>query len=292
MTGRINKSANGHQVVYFLAYHKTASKWMWSNFFTPHYPNHQTDILATPVAELRKIVDEDKAASPFIVRQRVENGTMGGDLPGLAEALAAAYPEAKVVVSIRSQRSILPSHYGQYVTNGGRLGFERYLAEAVHINWHYYPMIRSLQERFGDRLLVYLFEDFRNDPYATLCKLLEFIGEPAGGLRDKEIRDLAALPPVNPQRNDLMIDVMLMLNRLRMRLGKNAVIPQISRPGHDHIVVEMTELIGRRYRRAFGKTLRYRKFNDDRLLDRVYGEENAALAKLLNRPLREFGYPI
>jgi len=285
-------SVDSRTMVFHLAYHKTASKWIWANFFAQHYPTLQTNVATSPITELHDHVAAEQGCSPFIIRQRVENGSMGGELANLADAMAAAYPDAKIVIGIRSQRSMLASHYGQYVTNGGRLGFKTYLAETTRVKWHYYSMIKSLMERFEDRVIVYLFEEFRRDRYAVLCALRDFVGAPSGGLADRTLRDLANLPPVNPRRNDLMIDTMLTLNRLRMRHEKNAIIPQIARPGHDHIAVEAADFVGRTYSRVFSKTLRYRNFDDNGVLEDSYGDENAALAKLISQPLQDFGYPI
>jgi hypothetical protein len=285
-------SVNSQTVVFHLAYHKTASKWIWANFFAQHYPTLQTNVVTKPITELHDHVAAAQSCSPFIIRQRVEEGSMGGELANLADAMAAAYPNAKIVVGIRSQRSILASHYGQYVKNGGRLGFKKYLAETTRVKWHYYSTIKSLMDRFGDQVIVYLFEEFRRDRYAVLCALRDFVGVPSDGLADGKLRDLAGLPSVNPRRNDLMIDTMLTLNRLRMRHEKNAIIPQISRPGHDHIAVEVADVIGRTYSKVVGEALRYRSFDDEGVLEDSYGAGNAALAKLINRPLHKLGYPI
>lgn len=285
-------SVDSRTVVFHLAYHKTASKWIWANFFAQHYPTLQINVATSPITELHDHVAAEQSCSPFIIRQRVENGSMGGELANLADAMAAAYPDAKIVIGIRSQRSMLASHYGQYVTNGGRLGFKTYLAETTRVKWHYYSMIKALMERFEDRVIVYLFEEFRRDRYAVLCALRDFVGAPSGGLADRKLRDLANLPPVNPRRNDLMIDTMLTLNRLRMRHEKNAIIPQVSRPGHDHIAVEVADFIGRTYSRLLDKPLRYRSYDDDGVLEDSYGAENATLAKLINQPLHKLGYPL
>jgi hypothetical protein len=277
--------------VIYLGYHKTASKWVWNHFFRPHYPCHQVNLFDRPAEELRSLATTEEGGAPVILRQRIENGLMGAEFPGLAERIAEVFPEARIVTCIRSQRSLLPSHYTQYVANGGRLPFNAYLEEVVRSKWHYYPVVRSLHEHFKGRVLVYLFEEFRHDPCAVLQRLRDFVGMPDGGLDDEALELLAARPPMNPQRNDLVVDAMLLMNRLRLRHHKNTIFPEIRRPGHDHIVVEAASYAARRFAAATGRPLRYRSFDDRGLLDRTYGAENEKLSALLERPLREQGYP-
>lgn len=277
--------------VIYLGYHKTASKWVWNHFFQPHYPCRQVNLFKQSPEKVRGFVAAEGGGSPVVLRQRIENGLMGAEFPGLAERIVEVFPEARVVTCIRSQRSLLPSHYTQYVANGGRLPFPAYLEEAVRAKWHYYPVLRALHERLKGRVLVYLFEEFRHDPGAVLRRLRDFVGAPAAGLDDAAIKRLAARPPMNPQRNDLVVDAMLLMNRLRLRHPKNAILPEIRRPAHDHIVVEAAAYAARRFAAAAGRPLRYRSFDDRGLLDRAYGAENEKLSILLERPLREQGYP-
>ncbi len=84
---------------------------------------------------------------------------------------------------------------------------------------------------------------------------------------------------------------MLLLNRLRLRHAKKAFFPEIRRPGHDHILVELAEVVARSYAGCFGRPLRYRNFDDRGALGRADGAENEALSKLLGRSLRDYGYP-
>lgn len=281
-------SGNQLPPVIYLGYHKTGSKWIWKHFFTRHYPTRQVSLLQPSATE----VPVTGGGAPLVLRQRIEDGLMGGQPAALADIIHDRFPDARVVAGIRSQRSMLASHYGQYVTNGGRLDFTAYLDQVVKTKWHYYRVLKPFFDRFGDRMLVYLFEEFRDDTFAVLRRLRDFVGPPQGGLADDELHRIAALAPMNPQRSDLVVDTMLLLNRLRMRHQKNAIIPEIRRPGHDHILVEIAEVIARNYKTRIGQSLRYRRYDDHGVIDRAYAAENAALSALLQRPLREHGYPV
>lgn len=276
-------------VVIYLGYHKTASKWIWKHFFTEHYPHRQVNLRRQSADELKQ--DIATANGPFIVRQRLEDGLMGEEVPDLANIIVDAFPDARIVLGLRSQRSMLASHYGQYVTNGGRLSLGAYIDEAIKTKWHYQKVLAPFFEKFPDRVHIYLFEDLRRDSFELLCQLRDFVGPPDGGLSNEEVRTIADQPPLNPQRHDLVIDTMLALNRARMRHRKNRIIPEIRRPGHDHILVEIAEYIARIYSNRTGRALRYRKFDDHGVLERVYGDENRELSAFLNRSLADDGYP-
>ncbi|MDE0779537.1 MAG: hypothetical protein OSB67_02180 [Alphaproteobacteria bacterium] len=276
-------------MVVYLGYHKTASKWIWQHLFVERYSSAQVNLYEQSVDDIFRRFGS--TGGPLILRQRIESGSLGAELPALAEVIDEKFPEARIVIGIRSQKSMLASHYGQYVANGGRLGFTPYLLKTVESKWHYYDFLAPLLKIFGDRVLVYLFEDLRDDSCALLCRIRDFVGEPPNGLLDDEISRIAKLPPLNPQRNDLTIDMMLLLNRLRMRHEKNAIIPELRRPGHDHILVEIVEFFGRKYREKFGRSLKYRRYDDQGVLDEVYAEENQKLSALLGRTLSDYGYP-
>ena len=276
-------------VVIYLGYHKTASKWIWNHFLNAYYECVQTNLAKQPLQEV--IARVAVSQGPFIVRQRLEDGLMGKEIPSLAAKLSAAFPGAKICLGIRSQRSLLASHYGQYVTNGGRLSFTRYLKEVTKTKWHYLPVLEPFFDKFHGRVYVYLFEDLRTDPFKLLLNLRQFIGLPPKGLSNRTVQKVANLPPMNPQRSDLVIDSMLILNRLLMRQRKNAVIPEIRRPGYDHIFVEIAEYISRKYSSFSGRPLRYRTFDDGGLIDQAYGAENNKLSRLLDRDLASHGYP-
>jgi len=281
-TGKINATI-------YLGYHKTASKWIWQNLFTEYYSSRQVDLYKQSVDE---IYDQlSPTSGPLVLRQRVEAGSLGAELPQLLQVIKEKFPEAKIVVGIRSQKSMLASHYGQYVANGGRLGFSNYVRQTVKTKWHYCDFLTPFWGEYGDRLLVYLFEDLRADSFRLLCRLRNFVGDPPNGLSDEKIRQISEIPPLNPQRHDLTVDTMLLLNRLRMRHQKNAIIPELRRPGHDHILVETDEYISRKYRHYRGHPLRYKRFPDHGILKKNYGLENQRLSKLLGRPLSKFGYP-
>ena len=282
-------SVENRQIVFYLGYHKTASKWIWNNFFRKYYPCHQIGRLSE--AEVRTLIQHVKKESPIILRDRIENGLMGSDFSDLPTKLSNFAPKGKLVTCIRSQHSMLSSHYGQYVANGGRLGFKAYVQEAVETRWHYYSLLKDLMENADRQVFVYLFEEFRRDPLDVLRRLHQFVGPPGQAIPEKKLETTAQLPRMNPKRHDLVVDTMLILNRMRLRHEKNAVLPELKRAGSDHIVVEAAEYISKMYSHARGRPIAYRKFKATSILEEAYAEENDKLSKLLNKPLHQYGYP-
>ena len=281
-------------VVIILSYGKTGTKWIWSTYFKPNYPCVRTNVVTTLRSRLHDEVGNFEGDDrTVIVRNPIEDEPMGGVFPDLVSELASAFPNARVVVSIRSQRSIYPSHYGQYIEGGGRLGFKKYLSHVFEHKWHYMPLISSLFDTFGMKnVFVYLFEDFRDDPAALLERLHAFIGDQATQFTAAELHALASVPPINPRRPDLVQDTMLWLNRLNLRYSRISWMPKMRRPGRDHIVVEIVWFLAERCRRLIGRPLAYKSFADGGLLHQLYAAENAKLADLLGRDLKSLGYPM
>jgi len=141
------------------------------------------------------------------------------------------------------------------------------------------------------QVFVYLFEEFRRDPLDVLRRLHQFVGSPGHPILEQQLETTARLPRMNPQRHDLVVDTMLILNRMRLRHEKNAVLPELKRAGSDHIIVEASEYISKMYSHARGKPITYRKFEAASILEEAYAEENDKLSKLLNKPLHQYGYP-
>ena len=265
---------------------------MWNKFFNPRYPSYQIDICNKAIEEIYKEINFYKQTSPIIIRTRLEEGMMGKEIPDIAKKISRSFPNARIIVSPRSQKTMLASHYGQYVMNGGRLGFDKYLEEVVKSKWYYSYLIESLYKEFGKKnVFVYLFEDFTLDKRTLLCDLEKFVSGGVEKLSDELLNSLVGLPRMNPQRKDLIVDTALLLNKLRLRHRKNAVLPEIKGPGGDHLLVEMVAYILNKLYTNFGINISYNKFDDRGKIEEVYSKDNNKLSNLLGRDLRKYGYP-
>jgi hypothetical protein len=280
------------KVTIYLAYHKTASKWMWNNFFSTRYPCYQINIRELSKNDILREINYYNSDSPIILRTRLEDGLMGTEIYDIVGRIKEIFTDPKIIISPRSQRSLVASHYGQYVMNGGRYTYKKYLNEVVKNKWHYSEFISLLFKAFGkNNVFVYLFEEFVHDKYNLLLNLEKFIGQSKTGLTRNELEKLINKPKMNPQRNDLVIDVALVLNKLRLRHRKNAILPIIKGPSGDHLLVEFVAFIVNQLNKRFNINIKYRNYNQLELLDKAYAKENKNLSKLINRDLKQYNYP-
>jgi hypothetical protein len=114
---------------------------------------------------------------PVVSNERLSGHPSSGgyDSKEIADRLAAVFPEGKVLIVIREQRSVIQSVYKQYVLAGGPSPFGRFVdapadpADRVPAFdfrfYEYHHLIRHYQDRFGGgsvRVLAY--ETFVQDP--------------------------------------------------------------------------------------------------------------------------------
>jgi hypothetical protein len=105
------------------------------------------------------------------------------DRKTVLERIKKFFPEAKIVMMIRNQRSWLVSHYGQYVRAGGKINFYDFIESQLtnpyldgdYIDW--FPYIQTLHEIFGEENVhVILYEDINKSPQNVLDQLSLFSG--------------------------------------------------------------------------------------------------------------------
>ncbi|MFO8033142.1 MAG: hypothetical protein R6U22_11420 [Desulfohalobiaceae bacterium] len=114
-------------------------------------------------------------------------GLHGGWTKEVAQRLAATFPNARIVIFIREQKSLLSSIYQQYIREGGthkpyryfhpyvflpRRGFQPSKVALFSFEHFRYPyLIRLYQNLFGsENVFVFLYEDFRTN-YNQFIKL-------------------------------------------------------------------------------------------------------------------------
>jgi Sulfotransferase family len=115
--------------------------------------------------------------------------TGGHDSREIADRLAAAYPDGRVLIVVREQRRMALSCWRQFVKIGGPIPLDRYLAPAYRdrpraTGFHrryleYHRIVGRYQRLFGpDRVLVLPFELLGVDPVAFLARIADFSGAP------------------------------------------------------------------------------------------------------------------
>lgn len=129
---------------------------------------------------------------PVVTHERLSgNPTSGGyDAAAVAGRLAGQFPDGRVLIVIREQRSHLLSMYNEYVNGGGSCSLDRFLDpptgskiplfDSRFLEFH--RLILRYQELFGvDRVGVVPFELLKQDPDAFLYRVVEFSGARGSG---------------------------------------------------------------------------------------------------------------
>jgi len=202
-------------VLLHIGYHKTATSWLQRHLFRhpespmralgksrPEAPSREIvrirplefdppTVRATFEPALRRI--RDRGLLPVVSNERLSGHPSSGgyDSKEIADRLAAVFPEGKVLIVIREQRSVIQSVYKQYVLAGGPSPFGRFVdapadpADRVPAFdfrfYEYHHLIRHYQDRFGGgsvRVLAY--EAFVQDPAEFVRAIGDFAGRPVG----------------------------------------------------------------------------------------------------------------
>ncbi|MEO0964128.1 MAG: sulfotransferase domain-containing protein [Planctomycetota bacterium] len=113
----------------------------------------------------------------------------GGYLaPELLDALSSAFPDARVLLCLREQRSLAASYYHEYVNAGGTGTLEFFLTPDESDGraprprdefFHYNQLVRGYLDRFGrENVMVEPYERIRDDPKDFAARLGDWLGVP------------------------------------------------------------------------------------------------------------------
>lgn len=298
-----------------IGYHKTGTTWFQEHFY-PHLASHRF----IPSSEVRRAFlftyafDFDPAACrqaldlegnlPYVISEEklcgsYENaGHFGALSKDMANRIHGAAPEADIVIFLRNQVDMLASLYAQYIKMGGTYRPHHFFSprryrRSVRKNpykvplfafehFAYVGLIRYYQRLFGeDRVHVFLYEDFRQEPKAFLQRFSARFG-----MRYRE-SDLE-LTPVNTSFRQRTMRVARLLNHFSHRgsVDKKYLVSLPPKPiqkfpkwfnkgplaGHK---VTSESLLG-------PELVRY--------IEDYYAPTNRELAKLTGLPLSDFGY--
>jgi hypothetical protein len=188
-----------------IGYHKTATTWFQRSVY-PHATSHrwiprdraQAAFLDPPGMTFdpdraRALLMEGDDGRPLLLCEEnlsgyIHNGGLHGFLPpAVAERIRAVLPDARIVIFVRSQVSMIAACYMQYVRGGGTHGVHRYLFPSLYLrgayaqpfkvprfsfdHFEYDRLVARYDALFGaENVHVYPFEDLR-DQQAMLARL-------------------------------------------------------------------------------------------------------------------------
>jgi hypothetical protein len=150
-----------------IGYHKTATTWLQSQFFRDHHGfkkilDHQEvfDLITRPHGlafdpayvrkELARRIAEIADDMVPVISSEILSGNPffgGRESDVFADRLARIWPEARILITIRSQLRILPSVYMQYLQRGGTLHHSRFFTEEGELGYTWFSPIHFEYDR-------------------------------------------------------------------------------------------------------------------------------------------------
>jgi hypothetical protein len=243
-----------------------------------------TDRLTTP-AGVQPVISSEKFSG---------NPLFGGyDRYDIAHRLAKIFPEARVLICIREQRSIIRSSYFQFINAGGMIGLDDYISgrdtrgPSFRLDHFRYDVLLELyRSLFGaENVLVLAYEELRRYPLNYANRLLAFCK-----LRQIETFPVDLLDVVHKSASPTAVSVRRRLNLFMRRDYVNGFTPLGS---------DLGQHVGERICRAFdlgifeASNRQISKAWDKIIEARTAGffrESNIRTAELTGIDLRSFGY--
>jgi hypothetical protein len=302
-----------------IGYPKTASTWFQKAFYphlkSPRYIGRDAikaaladwNALDFDPAALREKLglgeDERGLISEEGLCGYLHNGGVGGMVSMVfAQQLKAAYPDARIVIFIRSQPAMLVAAYAQYVRSGGTRSARRYFFPKDYligpnaatykqprfdIDFFRYSRLIELYERlFGPaNVRVFLYEEFATGGPDFLRRYakdlnLEVDWEAVSIDRRHSSYSLGlmqAARAMNLLTARSVSDKASLLHVPGWYEARRVLLEGINRSGLAGRSPSLERLVGKR-------TARW--------LAEYYVDDNRALAKARKLPLAEFGYPM
>lgn len=221
----------------------------------------------------------------------------------LADRLKTVFSDAKILIIIRDQVSMIISTYKQYVKVGGTSPLVNYLQPPMCgrqriplFDWDhfkYHRLIKYYLELFGhSQVLVLPYEFFLNNPVKFISRIIQFCE------RDINIERIESLPyeiKANESLSAISLALKRRVNRIvshRDRLNQGALIP-VSLP----MSCQKLKLYWQFWDSITPQSLK--KASDNQLEIRVrklvgerYKQSNAYLSAMLNLDLRQYRYDL
>ncbi|TCM21351.1 hypothetical protein EDF56_10115 [Novosphingobium sp. PhB165] len=221
-------------------------------------------------------------------------GSGGFDARMIADRVKTCLPDARILVFVREQRSMLYSYYLQYITDGGSLSFRR-LTRPIQPklfrkpefdlrSFAYVPLIEYYRTLFGsENVLVIPYEALRGESWRIAVEIARFCGQSTARIEADIFGDMAnaSMP--------------LMMQLLRRHL--NGLIYRNQLSPHAPIAFNPFDRWYRRMRPLFEPTRlidaplrrRLKRQIEDVTGDR-YAESNLQLQRMTAHDLSRYGY--
>ncbi len=228
------------------------------------------------------------------------------DRKAVIDRLYKIFPQAKIILTIRNQKTWFVSHYSQCVKAGVFMGFRDFMRlqmkspalDARLVNWYW--LVRYIEQEFGkDKTKIILFEELKKDLQACAEGVYYFLEVPSIKVRHAV---------VNPSLSKTSLNLMRVINRfIRRDYGDSPYSYKRDKICHNYYAYRPSLKIGINFYFAYRRTLlgvfymfdklfklnnKYR-LDDDviHLMEERYSSSNTRLANLLGKDLTKYDYP-
>lgn len=230
---------------------------------------------------------------PVLSSERLSGNPHSGgyDSKTIADRLASTFPNARVLVVIREQTSMLISVYKEYVRSGGAASFRHYVNAPLgsarvplfrfdYLEYH--RLVGYYCDLFGAaNVLALPYELLQMQPQTFLSRINEFLSMPA---THSEFRR------VNTSPSSFALSLKRQANRWIVRDDLNPA-PFFALDGSNKTLMRLCRKVDAQVPTALrnGHERRWHRFAEREVGIR-YAESNALTAKLTGIDLRAFGY--
>jgi hypothetical protein len=234
-----------------IGYHKTGTKWLRGELFLNEPAGYQW--LDKDIPAIRNIVRahplefdattvrrelephlaeaESSGRTPVVCWGRLAGQAFSGgyDTKEIADRLKAVFPEGRVLVVVREQRSMIVSTYKQYVKAGGPSSVEDFFQPGSEQGWRipmfdfeyfeYHRLLGYYRNLFGpENVLALPYEQLVRDRRAFLSRIGEFAGRP---VPDQVLAETKNASRRNTAQSALVLGWTRRLNRFGPRTELN-----------------------------------------------------------------------
>ena len=313
------------ELLVHIGYHKTATSWLQRHLFEnatlgltrthsryelkhPVVGPHDYDFDSAECrAYFQPAIERARASGllPVVSHERLSGEIHIGarDSKGIADRLAATFPEAHVLIVIREQRTMLRSIYGQFIKGTGVWRLRDYLTPPVVEKKHFkYALFRLdhfrydrpiayYQRLFGrENVTVLPFELFRENPKQFVRRILDDAAVP---VTPNALNTLPFAREVNPSLSAIGIEIKRIFNRVAGQRTPFNTTPLLPLGDPDKRLQKLAFRIDRTLPAAWRQAANRRMAAQiERTVGDFYAESNRRTAELTGLDLKNYGYQL
>jgi sulfotransferase family protein len=231
--------------------------------------------------ELSKNLDND---SEIISDEGLSGNVFSDDLLK-PQILHNRYQDLRIIITVRSQLTIIPSLYNIYLKSGGKKKYGRYVNDIIsNKKLYYYDLIAEYCRKFGsENVLVLVYEELEDNKELFLNRIQRFCG-----VKNEVTCDLPN-KALNIRRNELQTSVTRLVNIMSMM--PFSTHHEIAGGYRMKIRRYAEGLCGKSANKIFSIFQSKNSTQHKEILIKEYSEQNNLLDRKFKLSLKDYNYP-